>query len=101
MLVCVEPARGYYFRINSEDKWQRGILISVALNPTFLDHDSYLECGTPCEFDDYIVEQSIRQNGILGTLNAVHVLDICRAMRGYGRMSGNIRAEISVALNCP
>ena len=42
MVVCVEPTLGLFYRINTQDKWQIGVLLEQASN-SFLDHDSYID----------------------------------------------------------
>jgi len=57
MVVCIDPERGLFFRINTEPKWQTPVSLRKSEND-WLKHDSYLECGEPLELDDYIVSQS-------------------------------------------
>ena len=47
----------------------------------FLDHDSYLECGSPLEFDDYIIDVSLRRRGVVGSVDRRHVPEICSALQ--------------------
>lgn len=100
MVVCVEPRLGLYYRINSEPKWQVPVTIYKSNNP-FLDHDSYLECGSPLELDDYLVEESIQENGILGMLHASHIPAICAAIIRSRRIRPDDRQAIRAALGCP
>lgn len=87
MIVCVEPALGYFFRINSKDKWPEPVRLAVADHPGFLRHDSFLECASPIELSDYTIEQSIEEYGVLGTLAAKHRLDICEAIARSKKIS--------------
>lgn len=69
MVVCVEPHLGFFFRINSRAHYQQSLLLRMADHP-FLKRDSYLECGCPLELDDYVVSESlIEQGGTIGRLS--------------------------------
>jgi hypothetical protein len=80
MVVCVEPERGFFFRINSEGKWQIPVPIARADHPGFLDHDSHIECGDPFELDDYVIEQSLARRGVIGRIDGKHAAAICAAV---------------------
>ncbi|WP_188914110.1 hypothetical protein [Salinarimonas ramus] len=68
MVACVEPTLGLFYRINTK-RWPPAVkLVRDPLHP-FLDHDSYLECGDPLELDDYIVDASLRRNGVVGEVH--------------------------------
>lgn len=54
--VCVEE--GYFFRINSESWWPNSLPIAQAEHG-FLTKDSYVECGSLLEFDDYEIEEAL------------------------------------------
>jgi hypothetical protein len=75
MVVCVEPEAGYFFRINSEPKWQGPVLLKKVEN-AFLKHDSYLECGAPLDLDEYIVNEALREKGVIGRVNDKVVVEI-------------------------
>jgi hypothetical protein len=64
MVVCIEPSLGFFYRINSEGKWQFPVPLRNVDHP-FLKHDSFIECGEPFELDDYLIDESVRRNGIL------------------------------------
>ncbi len=57
MVVCIDPEKGLFFRINTDPKWQTPVRLLRSDNE-WLAHDSYLECGEPLEIDDYIVQKS-------------------------------------------
>lgn len=97
MWVCVETSLGLYYRINTEPKWQISVPISQARN-AFLTHDSHLECGSPLEVDDYIIEQSIRRRGIHGRLDPYYVPSICDAVTRSRNIRDSDRAAILAAL---
>lgn len=98
MVVCVEPALGFFFRINTNPYYQTPIALSVA-NNGFLEHDSFLECGTPMELDDYVIAESIRENqGTLGVLSAEVVPQIIDAVRAEKLLSPADRHAVIVAL---
>jgi hypothetical protein len=79
MVVCVEPEAGYFFRINSEPKWQAPVLLKLIENP-FLSHDSYLECGAPLDLDEYIVSEALRESAIIGRVNDNAIAPIIAAL---------------------
>lgn len=93
MMVCVEPALGLFYRINTEAKWQIPVLITKADNK-FLKWDSYLEVGAPLEYDDYVIDQSPRH----GTLAVNAIPDICAAVRRSTRIRETDRNAILTAL---
>lgn len=97
MVVCVEPDAGYFFRINSEPKWQQPVLLKRAENP-FLHHDSYLECGAPLDLDEYIVSEAIRQKGIIGRVNDNAIGDIIAALENAYSVAPADRDLICAAL---
>lgn len=86
MVVCVEPELGYFFRINTEPKWQNPVLIKRNDND-WLEHDSYLECGQPLVLDDYIVDLSLKGRGVIGRLNFSLVNVILTAMSKDDRVT--------------
>lgn len=63
--VCIEPTSGFFLRINSKP-WPTPILVRKHPNHSFLDHDSYVECGEFLVADDYVIDESVRRHGILG-----------------------------------
>ncbi|MCQ9157244.1 hypothetical protein [Acidomonas methanolica] len=101
MAVCICPKNGLFFRINTEGKWPVSVFLPVRMN-SFLHHDSHLQCGQPSELDDYVIERSIEDKGIIGKVNAAHLTDICNAI---SRNTVSIRKEDKVllraALGCP
>jgi hypothetical protein len=97
MVVCVEPVAGYFFRINSEPKWKVPILLRQADHP-FLHHDSYLECGGPLDLDEYIVSESLRDRGIIGSVHAKIVPEIIAALESAFTVSPADRDMICAVL---
>ena len=95
MVVCVAPEEGYFFRINSEPKWQQPVLLSAKDHP-FLKHDSYLECGAPLDLDEYVVQEALRDKGIIGTV--VPVEAIIAAVQKAWSVSEEDREVICAAL---
>ena len=100
MIACVEPDKGWFFRINSKDKWPVPVLLEQSLHRGFLTHDSYLECGSPLEISDYLIEQSLERDGILGSLDPCIAQRICDALGRSHKISPNDRALIVAALGC-
>lgn len=80
MVVCVEPELGLFFRINTKGHWPGSILIERRLNP-FLQYDSYLECGSIIELDEFIVDEVLDDKGIYGELSPKIAAEICKAVR--------------------
>lgn len=97
MVVCVEPARGFFFRINTEPKWQTPIAIKKSEHP-FLEHDSHLECGIPLDLDEYVVQQSLDGRGVIGTIHKRHVPEIIEAVAKAATLSQNDKTAITAAL---
>jgi hypothetical protein len=100
MMVCVEPNEGVFFRINTEDKWDTPVKILFSDNPNVLKHDSHIQCGSPLELDDYIINQSIQNNRLAGRLASVCIPELCDATRKGARMSPRVKASILKALGC-
>jgi hypothetical protein len=99
MVVCVEPSLGFFFRINSEPKWQTPIPLKFRDYPEFLTHDSYLECGCPFELDEYTVYESIRDNGILGRLKTDVVPQIIQVVQDEQLLSPADKSAIIATLS--
>ncbi|RJF89076.1 hypothetical protein D3874_20595 [Oleomonas cavernae] len=88
MAICVEPSLGIYLRINS-DGWRDGsIPILQADYPSFLKHDSFIECGQPFELDDYVIEHGLAAQGI------------CDAIQKSSTIRRGDKAAIYKALGC-
>ena len=99
MVVCIEPASGFFFRINSEGKWQTPVVIRKRDHP-FLARDSAIECGNPFELDDYVIEESIRRHGIIGKISAPLASHIYAAALGSIVLSREQKELVRVALGC-
>jgi hypothetical protein len=86
MVVCVEPHLNFFFRINSNDNWQPCIPIARQPDHMFLKWDSFIQCSI-LVFDDYIVDQSLRRKGIIGSVSTslcselLMALGACNASR--------------------
>jgi len=93
MVVCIEPTLGLFFRINTDDKWQTPVKLTKADNP-FLEHDSFLECGEPLELDEYCVEESIQEKGIIGRISPT----VCPSIMAAVEKAKSIRAADKVAI---
>ena len=99
MVVSIEPDLGFFFRINSKPIHQVPVLLTLADHP-FLDYDSYLECGEPLSLDDYIVEESIRDRGILGSVDSRLSADIFAAVSAAKTVSPVDKETVRKALGC-
>jgi hypothetical protein len=98
MVACVEPGRGWFFRINTKP-WQTPVRLAASDHP-FLRRDSYLECGQPLDLDDYIIEQSLRERGVIGQINSKLVGEIFKAVRETRTVSAADKEAIRRALGC-
>ena len=99
MVVCIEPASGFFYRINTKGKWQVPVPI-LKKDHSFLKHDSFIECGDPFELDDYIVDESIRRSGILGQIAKQVAPAIYRAAFTATVLSQEEKELIRAALGC-
>jgi len=97
MVVCVEPEAGYFFRINSEPKWREPVFLKQSEN-TFLQHDSYLECGGPLDLDEYIILEALREKGVIGRVNDNLVGNILAALEKAYSVSPSDRDMICAVL---
>ncbi|WP_375450608.1 hypothetical protein [uncultured Devosia sp.] len=90
MVVCIHPANGWFYRINSKGHWRPRVAVALAEHG-FLDHDSFVECGDPLELDDYVVHEALERHGIVGTISAsacpgiIAALDECITIRRRDR----------------
>lgn len=100
MMLCVAPAEGIFFRINTEDKWPVGVPIDRR-NNAFLHHDSFVECGGPLEFDDYVIDQSRAGQSAPMMLDRQYLPLIAAAVGKSHRISDRDRAIILAALAAP
>ena len=99
MVVCVQATLGFFFRINTRPNWQQSLFLKKAPDHPFLAHDSYLECGDPLELDDYVVEQSLGDKGVIGTVSHALIPDILEAVRTATRMSEKDKRTIAMFLD--
>jgi hypothetical protein len=96
MVVCVEAAKGYFFRINSRGHRQPAVpLLKGEQEHSFLWWDSYLECGGFLELDDYVVEQSLRAKGIIGQISKKLITQILAALNASEEMSPQDKGSIN------
>ena len=99
MVVCVEASLGFFFRINSRPNWQKSLPLKKVPDHTFLDHDSYLECGDPLELDDYVVDESLSRSGIIGVISKEIVPEILKVVDTAARISPKDKAAIRAFLD--
>ena len=57
--VCVSPAEGWYFRINTKPWWKPNLPIPLERNKNCLDHDSHIELRI-IEIYEIEIEEAIR-----------------------------------------
>ena len=102
LVVCVEPNEGWFYRFNSKDKWKPCFKVEACTpHHTFLDHDSYLQCGDPLELDDYLLDEGLSKYGIIGSLHIQHAADICAELGKAGYLSDADKGKIKAVLGCP
>ena len=99
MLVCIQPDCGYFFRINSRP-WQPALKIEKCPHHEFLKWDSYLECKTPLELDEFTIEQSINSKGIVGRIHKSLAPEIFSEVKNSITISLNDQNAIGIALGC-
>lgn len=99
MVVCIEPSVGFFFRINTNKWWPNSVALPQATNK-FLDHDSYIECGSPLDLDEYIVEQSLRGRGVIGRVDPALAPVICAMADKCVVLSAQEKRLIRAALGC-
>ncbi|WP_306252624.1 hypothetical protein [Parvularcula sp. IMCC14364] len=63
MVVAISIREGLFLRINSKPNFRPTVKLPKEPDHSFLEHDSYLNCGTVLELDDYIISESLRRNG--------------------------------------
>jgi len=97
MVACIEPALGMFFRINSRPNWQTPVHISQLDHP-FLKRDSSLECGEPIELDDFVIEESLDDKGVIGVIHENHAVEIFAAVRQARTISPKDKELIRIAL---
>ena len=99
MVACIEPDQGLFFRINSKGTWQTPVKLEKQ-DHDFLERDSFLECGEPLELDEYLIDESIADRGIIGAVSATKVQEIYQAVLGASSLSQADKEEIRKALGC-
>lgn len=77
MVAAIHPERGWFYRINTKPRRPCVKLIKTP-DHEFLDHDSHLECGDPLEIDDYLIEEGLRNRGVIGRIAVSHCETIKR-----------------------
>lgn len=97
MLVCVSPADGIFFRINTENKWPIGVPI-FKIDNIFLKHDSFLQVGNALDLDDYIIDQSKRAGDPVKILDHKYIDLILAAIDRSHSISPADKAKIKKAL---
>jgi hypothetical protein len=98
MYVCLNPEHGIFFRINSKGHWAGSVAIYQASNP-FLTHNSFVECGSVLEVDDYSIDESVRRHGVLGSVDASTRDRIIAEVTASKMLSDNDKAIILRGLN--
>lgn len=104
MVVCICPCDNLFYRINSENEYPIGVPIPKDPNHSFLQWDSYLQCGKDViELDDYVIQKALAANGgrPIGRISAVHVPEICAAIQVQLTVNKATKQMIKNALGCP
>lgn len=98
MVVCIHPENGWYYRINTKSHWRPCVAIPLA-DHSFLDHDSFLECGDPLELDDYLIEEALEKtNGPIGRISSGLCAEIVAALAECRTLKARDQEEIRRAL---
>jgi len=100
MAVCIQSDCGFFFRINSSDRWPLALRIEKEPHHLFLKHDSFIECGNPLELDDYVVQAAIDKSGILGTVHPSLASAIYKNVELNETLSVSDKAAVAKALKC-
>jgi hypothetical protein len=94
MVVCVEATNGYFFRINSRGHRQPAVPLLQQDHSSFLNWDSFLECGGFLELDDYVVDQS----RVIGQISQKLIPDILSALNDADEISAQDKQSICAFL---
>jgi hypothetical protein len=97
MVACVEPEKGFFYRINTKP-WRPAVELAKA-DHRFLDHDSYLECGDPMEIDDYLIEEGLQMRGVIGRLSPSVCHEVVTALAASRTLSPADKQAITAAIN--
>lgn len=81
MMVCISPVMLEFLRINTRDRFKPCVPLSRLPHHPFLAHDSFVECNI-LELDEYVVEQSIGRNSIVGRLHDRMKAEIYERIQG-------------------
>ena len=81
MVVCIEPDLGFYLRINSYPEWEPCVPIIKEPDHGFLKWDSHIECNV-LDPDDYIIQESLKAGGVIGTVSPILCQSILAALGG-------------------
>jgi hypothetical protein len=98
MVVCVEPGLGFFFRINSKNHWRPCAQILKHPDHEWLDHDSFVECNI-LDLDEYLIEEAIRESGIVGVVSAVAGKAILAEVQAAKSISAEDKEAIKLALS--
>lgn len=100
MVVCIEPTLGLFFRINTDPHWQTPVKLRKEPDHPFLKRDSHLECGEPIELDDFVIEESLREKGVIGSVSPNLAREIFAAVERAKTLSRADKERIRLALGC-
>ena len=88
-----------FLRINSKSHWQTPIKLEQSSHD-FLKWDSYLECGEPLELDDFAIEESLRESGVIGSVLPTLSPAINAAVQSAKQINEQDKEAIRRALSC-
>jgi hypothetical protein len=94
MVVCIHPANGWFYRINTKSHWHPSIALNRLPDHSFLDHDSFLQCGDFLDLDDYVIEQSMNREGIIGKISPLLCGQIITALAGAIYVTESDKSQI-------
>ena len=92
MKVCLWYEEGWFLRINTSDAFRPCVAIEKSYNP-FLKHDSHVECALLI-VDEYEIEQTLLERGVVGRLSLRHKDDILERLLGATYINEKNKAEL-------
>lgn len=94
MHVCVHVANGWFCRVVSKGHWPGSFSI-LAVHEAFLDHDSFIECGSLVEFDESEIDAALHdREGVVGCLSRQTMRRLCKHLLGVEQITDEQRAAI-------
>ena len=93
MWVVLLPSAGVFVRINTRG-WREGSIRIAKSDHPWLDHDSYIECGSPLDGDEYLVEQALNRRGVIGSVTATALRELLPVIEASELWSAADKMEV-------